>query len=112
MVADEPALKLVGAEHIANDQIIRALIAGIVGCFRDVEAGFHDDFVRLKQARDLHRYLFAADRRRRDAGVLGDIAAHCDRYAAEELDTFSDGVDNFHLLFEMLIKKEDGYFTC
>ena len=106
MVADEPGLEFVGAEDIAHREIIGAVVSDLVGGFGDLVALLHDDLVGFEEARDLDRDLFAAARRSGDLGDFGCIAAHGDGDAAEQLDAFGDGVDDFYLLVEVLIEKE------
>jgi hypothetical protein len=41
-----------------------------------------------------------------DSRYLGNIVRHCDADAAEELYPLGDGVDQFHLLVEVLVEKQ------
>ncbi len=106
VLADEPGLELVGAEDVADDEIVGALIAGFRRPLGDVEAALDDEFVGLEEAGDLDGNLFPAAGRTVDAGDLGYIAAHGDGDAAEELDALGDGVDHLNLLVEVLIEEE------
>src|ERR1700722_4391381 len=83
MLADEPGLQLIGAQNIADNQIVGSLISRFVGQIRDVEAALNDDLVSLEKAGDLYRNLFPATRRPLEARDLGDISAHGDSDAAE-----------------------------
>jgi hypothetical protein len=38
VLADEPGLEFVGAEDVADDEVVGTLIAGLGGSFGDVEA--------------------------------------------------------------------------
>jgi hypothetical protein len=106
MVADEPGLKLVGAEDVADHQIIGPVVSDLVGGFGNVVALLHDELVGFEEAGDLDGNLFAAARRSWDPGDFGYIAAHGDGDAAEELDALGDGVDDFELFVEVLIEEQ------
>jgi hypothetical protein len=71
VLTDEPGLKLVWAEDVADDQVVGAPIACLVGRLRDIEATMDDDLVGLEESGDLDRNPFPAARRTRDAGHLG-----------------------------------------
>src|ERR1700733_4041570 len=83
MLANEPGLQLVGAENIADNQIVGSLISRFVRQIRDVETALNDHLVSLEETGDLNRHLFPATRRPLDSGYLGYAAAHRDRDAAK-----------------------------
>ena len=60
VLAEEPGLEFVGAEDVADDEVVGALLAGLVGGFGDVEAALDDDLVGLEEAGDLDGNLFPA----------------------------------------------------
>src|SRR5579862_3279822 len=103
--AQKPGLQFVGAQHIANGKIIGAVIPQLVGAFGQLTAVANDDLVRIEQARDLHRNFFAIFRRPLDLSELGNVMRHRDGESAEQLNAFSDGVDNFGLLAEVFVEQ-------
>src|SRR5882757_8427827 len=106
VLAYEPGLEFVGPEDVADDEVVGALVAGLVGGFGDVKATLDDDLVSLEEAGDLDGHLFPAAWRALDAGGFGYVAAHGDGDAAKELDALGDGVDHFNLLVEVLVEEE------
>src|SRR5207247_912448 len=54
VLGDEPDLPLVGPDHVAHQQIVGAVIAGLRSLPRHRARLFEDDLVRMKQPRDLH----------------------------------------------------------
>ena len=106
MLADEPRLKLVGTEDIGDGKVVGAVVASFIGRISDLLAVFHDDPVRLEEAGDLHRDLFSTTRGGRNLAYLGYITAHGDADAAEELNAFRNRINEFNLLFEVLVEQE------
>jgi hypothetical protein len=67
VLADEPALQLVSAHYLADDQIVRAVVAALRG-FTSERAGFLQyDFMRIEQRPQLTRYTLAPARCARNA---------------------------------------------
>src|SRR5260370_17140538 len=70
VLAYEPGLELVGAEDVADDEVVGALVAGFAGGFGDVEAALDDELVGFEEAGDLDGHLFPASGRCPDAGAF------------------------------------------
>ena len=106
MFAQEPDLKFVGAQHLANNQIIGAVIAQGGSPARERSGSTNDDLVSIEQARKLYGHFFATAGRPLNLRRLGYIRGHGDANAAEELNAFSDGVNQFILLVVMFVIKQ------
>src|ERR1700733_485689 len=104
MLSNEPGLQFVRSKNIADNKVVRALIASFIRLLRDIQAALNNDLVGLEQPRDLYRNLFPAARRTLYPGNLGNITAHGNRNAAKELNPFCNGIDHLDLLTEVLIK--------
>src|SRR5215468_6576572 len=103
---DEPHLQFVSPDDVADQQIIGPIVARLGGATSH-RAGFLDqDFVRVKQTRDLDRRLFAPAGRPRDERRLGDVVRHRDADTAEQLDTFRDRIDELVLLAGVLVEEQ------
>src|SRR5215831_5459999 len=66
----------------------------------------HDELMCIQQTRDLHRHLFPASWWTFNARSLRDVMCHRQRYPSKQLNSLGDGVNEFHLLLEMLIEKK------
>jgi hypothetical protein len=94
----KPDLHLMGAEDVADQKIIRSIIArrghlpGRLSHFSD------NDFMRFQQPRELHWHLFTPPRRTFEASHLGHIVRHCHTNASEGLNPFSEHIDEGDLL--------------
>jgi hypothetical protein len=106
VLADEPGLEFVGAEDVADDEVVGALVAGFVGCFGDVEAALDDQLVGFEETGDLDGHLFPAAGRAPDPGSFGYVCSHGDGDTAKELNALGDGVDHFDLFVEVLVEEE------
>ena len=106
VLADEPGLELVGAQDVGDDHVVGAIVARLVGRSRRCRGTLHDDLVGFEQAGDLDGNLFPAPGGRGILVSLGNVAAHGDADAAEQLDALGDGVDHLGLLFVVLIEEE------
>lgn len=51
--ANEPALQLIGAHHLADDEVVRALVTTLGGLARERAGFFQYDFVRVEQSTQL-----------------------------------------------------------
>src|SRR5262249_1162755 len=60
----------------------------------------------IEQPRDLNRNLFTSLRWTLNLCGLGDIMCHCNTHAAENLDAFCDGIDQFGLFLIMFVKQQ------
>src|SRR5215468_4197634 len=60
MLVQKPLLEFVGAEHIADDQVVRAFVANRLGLRRQLAALSNDDLVCVEQTRDLDWHFFPA----------------------------------------------------
>src|SRR5262245_7455624 len=60
---DEPDLQLVATNYIADEKIIRPVVAVLSGQPRHGSRFLQDDLVRMKQPGDLDRHVFAPFRR-------------------------------------------------
>ena len=106
MFGDEPDLQFVGADYVADQQVVGAVVAGVHGLFGHGAGFLEDHFVSFEQARDLYRYFFAAARRTRNDGGFGDICGHGQTDCAEALNAFGNRVHEFVLFFVVLVEKQ------
>jgi hypothetical protein len=103
---DEPSLRFVGANDVADEHVIRAVVAGIVCGFCELASFLQDQFVRFQEARNLLRNFFAMNGRAFEPGVLGDVMGDGYGDSTEGLDTFGEDVDQFCLLAKVLIEQQ------
>ena len=73
MLGQEPHLKFIGADDIADQNVVGAVVAGVIGLLGGGARRFQDDFVGFGEARNLHGHFFAAARRTWNHSGLGDI---------------------------------------
>ena len=105
MFGEEPDLEFVGANDIADEKIVGAIVAGVIGFFGHGASFLEDHFMGFEEAGNLDGSFFAAARWARNDGCLRNIRGHGDADAAEELDAFGDRVHEFDLFAEMLIEE-------
>src|SRR5215472_7808379 len=74
--AQEPDLKFVGTEHIADDQIICAVIPKLRRALGQRPTVSNNDLMSIQETRELDGNLFPAPRRTLDASSFGDIGGH------------------------------------
>src|SRR6266404_4721803 len=55
MLAQEPYLQFVGAENVADGQVVGAVVAQFVGALGELAALPDDDLMGIEQSRELHR---------------------------------------------------------
>src|SRR5688572_8026470 len=102
VLGDEPYLQLVGTDHVADNQIVRAVVA-VLGRQPCHGARFlENDLVRVQKTRNLHRCFFAALGRPWNKRHLGDVGRHRNADAAEQLNAFGDFVNQPVLLLVVL----------
>jgi hypothetical protein len=70
VLAHEPALQLVGADHLADDEIVAAVVTALRCFARQRPCFLQDDLVRVDQAAQLIRDTLAPARRTRNARFL------------------------------------------
>jgi len=105
VLGKEPHLHLVGAQDVADIEVVGTVVPPFGGAERCVPGADQDVLVRLQQARHLHRYLFPAARRAFDLAHLGDVVRHGDRDTTQRLHAFRQLVDQIHLLRVVLIEQ-------
>src|SRR5579862_604276 len=105
MLAEKPDLQFVGAQYIADYDIVGTLVAEFIGLFRQITAVADNYLMRVHQARDLHRNLFPTPGRTFDSSSLGHIGCHGNAQATKHLDALGYGINQFTLLPKMLVKK-------
>src|SRR6266851_1119292 len=106
MFGDEPDLQLVGADDVADQKIVGAVVAGFVGLFGHSAGFLEDHFVSLEEARNLNRHFFAAARWTGNDGGFGDVGGHGQADGAEALNAFGDAVYQFILFFVVFIEEQ------
>src|SRR5678816_3362875 len=92
VLRDEPHLQFVCPDHVAHQQIVRALVVTRRGVACHCACFIEDDLVRVQQARHLYRHCLSTLWRTGDQGRLGDVVCHRDAHSPEELDALRDGV--------------------
>jgi hypothetical protein len=95
VLAQEPGLEFIGAQYIADGEIVRAIVSYFVGTASQGTTMADDDLVGVEQAGNLHRNFFPAPWRTLDARSFGHIGSHGDRNATKKLNSLGDGIDNF-----------------
>jgi hypothetical protein len=105
MLAEEPYLQFVGAQYVADHEVVGTIVFERISPFRQITTVSDDYLVSIQQARDLHRNLFPSLGWPFDSSRLGHIGRHGDTQAAEQLDALGYGVDQFGLLAEMFVEK-------
>src|ERR1700676_5600973 len=106
MLAQKPALQFAGAKHVTHHQIVRAGVFQFGGTLCEFTTVGDDDFMRVKQARELYWNLFAALGRARNTSQLGDVGRHRDTDSTQKLNSFRDRVDDLALFFVVLIEQK------
>src|SRR5438094_1744756 len=83
---DEPDLQFVAADHVADKEVVRAVVAGL-GCAPRHGASFlQDDFVSMEEARNLHGHFLTSFWRSRNQRHIHDVVGHRHAHATEQLD--------------------------
>jgi hypothetical protein len=106
MLADEPALQLVRSHHLADDQIVGAVVAAFCRFARERARFLQDDFMSVEQATQLTRHAFAPARRTRNARFLDHVVRQSQRHSAQCLHSLGQRVRDFELLAMMLVEQE------
>ena len=106
MLGQKPYLQFIRSNDVADEQIVRSVVARFIGLLRCVAGLFQDRFMRLEQTRKLHRDLLTAARGPRDLGGFRYVRGHGNTDAAKQLNAFGDGVNQLGLFAEMLIEKQ------
>jgi len=73
MLGDEPALQLVRSHDLADDQIVRAIVAALRCFARERACLLQHDFMSIEQSAQLTRHALATARCSRDTGFLHDV---------------------------------------
>ena len=89
-----------------TSQVIGSIVAAFGRASRHRPCFFQHDLVRMQQARNLDRCLFATLRRPGNECRLGDIVCHRDAHAAQELNALGDFVDKLVLFVVVLVEQE------
>src|SRR5580658_5137622 len=106
VLAQEPHLEFAGAKHIADHQIISAIVAQFIGALREFAAVGNDDLVRVQQAGQLYGNFFTALWRTRNTSQLSHIGRHRNTDSAQQLDSFRDLVDDLILLCVVFVEQK------
>src|SRR5262249_27733164 len=106
VLTDEPALQLVGADQLAHDQIVGAIIARFGGSTRQRPRFPEYELMRLNEAPQLRRHALAAARCARNAGLLGNILRERERHAAQSLNALRDRIHDFDLFAVVLVEQQ------
>src|ERR1700674_196162 len=86
LLADEPRLLLVGADHLAHQEVVGAVVALLSGASRRRANGIEHALVRVDEVRKLPRRLLALARRTRDHRFIRYFGRHRDGGSAQGLD--------------------------
>lgn len=112
VLGNEPDLEFVGADHIADEQVVSALIAGFGGLASAATRFAQDDLVSFDETRNLSGDFFPFFGRTRNLCQFDDIGSGRNTDTAEQLDTLGKHVDDFVLfgsvLVEEFVKREKG----
>ena len=106
MFVEEPCLEFTRGDHIPHQHVVGGIVSGL-GCGRRKLVGFlEDDLVGFQQPSDLCSPVLTVPRRTRNAGQFGNIRSHRDSDATQKLNPFGQGIDQFGLLAEVLVKEQ------
>src|SRR5689334_12570706 len=106
MFGDEPDLKLVGANDVTYEEVIRAIVACFRSLFGHSARLFEENFVSFEKARNLNGHFFASTGRTGNDSCFGNVRRHGETNAAQKLDTLGNGVNEFVLFFVMLVEEK------
>src|SRR5690242_9858528 len=106
MLTQEPRLQLIAAQNFADNQIVRAVVPEFAGAACQFSSLSNDHLMRVQQSGKLYRDRLTSARWTLDSRHLSNILRHRDADAAKELNPLGDGVDQFHLLVEVLVEKQ------
>src|SRR3974390_258753 len=106
MFAQEPNLQFVGAQNIADDQIVRAIVSEFGGAPCQLPTMTDDDLVCVEKAGNLNGHLFPAARRTLDACRLGYIGSHWQRDSTEQMKPLGNFVDDLNLLAQVFVEQQ------
>src|SRR6202051_3904200 len=106
MLTQEPRLELIAAQNFPDNQIVRAVVSEFAGTVCQFANLSNNHPMRVQQFGKLYRDRLMSARWTLDSRHLSNIVRHRDADAAEELYPLGDGVDQFHLLVEVLVEKQ------
>src|SRR5579871_3407286 len=106
MLAQEPDLQFVAAEHLTDHQIVSTVIAQFRSAAGQSARLPDDDLVCVEQARQLHGNFFPAAWWTLDLRGFSDIRRHGDANATKKLDSLGNGIHQFDLLAEMFVEEQ------
>ena len=106
MLRDEPHLEFVTPDHIAHDQVVRAVVSRLGRAACPSARLLEHDLVCMEQARDLGGNFLSPPGRPWNQRRLCDVVCHRNAHAAEQLNTLRHGVYHFVLLVIVLIEEE------
>src|ERR1700751_4107885 len=106
MLTQEPRLQLVPAQNFADNQIVRAVVPEFAGTACQFANLSNDHLMRVQQPGKLYRDGLTPARWALDSRHLSNIVRHRDADAAAEVYPLGDGVDQFHLLVEVLVEEQ------
>ena len=106
MFGQKPHLKLIGAHHVADQQIVGPGVPVLIGRFGGFPGLAKNRLVRFEKARNLNRNFFAAARRTFDSGHLSHVVRHRHADPAQQLNSFGNLVHQLVLLLVMFVEKQ------
>ncbi len=103
---EKPYLKLVGADHIGDEQVIGSVVARFGGLLSHGVSLFQNQLVSFEKTGDLHGHGLTAARKPGNHGRLRHVRRHSQADAAQELNPLCDLVYQLILFAVMLIKEQ------
>src|SRR6266436_3049995 len=106
MLLDKPRLLLVGANHLAHQEVIGTVVAERGSTPRRHSHAVQNALVSIDQPYKLQQWLLAVPRRAHERRRFRDVGRHRDGDPAQGLDPSRDRVDQLLLLTMMLVEKQ------
>src|SRR3954447_13075014 len=106
MPLNEPALQFVGADHLADDQVVRPFVAGTRRLASQGTGFLQDSFMRRAHPLQLVNRALDPPGRARQPRLLGDVGSHGERNTAESLHTLRERVHDALLLRVVFVEQE------
>src|SRR3984893_615491 len=103
MSGEKPDLQFIGPDHVAHEQVIRAIVSAVVSLLGHGPSFFQNMFVRFEEARNLHGDFFTPSGWTRNHSGFLHVRRHRQADASQQLNPLGNGVDELVLLAVMFV---------